>query len=212
VRTTFVYLALIALAVASASTRAYADSADVHIVNGAPDPQSLTVHDGDTVTFVNDDDVPHAIFAGGEQRGHTIEPHTRSEPFGPFDTAGQGGRSDYQVDENGAHGVILIQSASSTTASTTTTAAPTTTTTTTKPTTTTTKPTTTTAKPSTTTTAPSTTTTTTRPPSSSTNGRKGQSGPSSVWLAVFGGVLVLVGIGNIVRVMLRPKHRRRGQA
>lgn len=204
-RTAIVALALIALAVGSGSTVASAAVGDIHIVNGAPDPQTLTVHDGDTVTFMNDDDVPHAIFAGGEQRGHTIEPHTRSEPFGPFDTAGQGGRSDYQIDENGAHGVILIQGA--TAESTTTTAAPTTTTS--RPTTTTAKPTTTTA-PSTTTTAP--TTTAARSSSSSTKGGHGQSGPSTVWLAVFGGLLVLLGVGNMVRVMVRPKYRRKDQA
>ena len=186
-------------------TRADAATSEVHIVNGAPNPQELTIQDGDTVTFVNDDDVPHAIYAQGQQRGATIEPHTRSQTFGPFQTGGQGGRSEYQVDEGGAAGVIIITGTSTTTSSstTTTTTAPTTSTTTTIITTTSTSTTTTTTSTST------TTTTTTRPPASSSSNSEGGQDTSWPWLAPIGALLALIGVANFMRVVLRPKSRRR---
>ena len=194
---------------ADAATSAAAQ-ADVHIVNGAPNPQTLTINDGDTVTFVNDDDVPHSIWAAGQQRGRTIQPHTRSDTFGPFQTAGQGGRSNYQVDENGASGVIVISETPttaappppSTTAPTTTTTAATTTTA--LPTTTTTTSTTTTTRPTTT----STTTSTTVASSGAAPGSTSDDDSSSrAWLGWAGLVVALVGIGNVVRVVLRPKKQ-----
>jgi plastocyanin len=207
VRRLVVTVVLIALVFGASTTRASAAGNDVHIVNGAPNPAELTIQEGDTVTFVNDDDVAHAIFVLGEQRGRTIAPHTRSDPFGPFQTGGQGGRSDYQVDQGGSAGAIIIAGPSTTTTSTTatTTAPPTTaaTTTTAKPTTTTT---------STTTTATSTTTTAVPGTASSSRGGRGQGTTSSKWLAVFGGVLGLVGIGNMIRVITRPKFGRNRQA
>jgi len=210
VRKAFVVCILIATVIGSSVGRASAAPAaapaEVHIVNGAPNPQQLTINDGDTVTFVNDDDVPHAIWAGGQQRGRTIEPHTRSDTFGPFQTAGQGGRSEYQVDQNGASGVIVIngpgpttvppppptEPTTTTTLATTTTAVPTTTTTTTAPTTTT--------KPTTT----STTTTTTGVAPGATN--DGDS-PSRAWLGWAGLAVALVGVANVIRVVTRPKKQ-----
>ena len=59
---------------------AHAAAGSVHIVNGAPNPSSLTVNNGDTVTIFNDDDVAHAIFANGAQQGPSIPPHTVSTP------------------------------------------------------------------------------------------------------------------------------------
>ena len=198
-----VILVLIALVLGALAPGASAAGNEVHIIDGAPKPAELTIQEGDTVTFVNHDDVAHAIFVLGEQRGRTIEPHTRSDPFGPFLTGGQGGRSDYQVDQDGAAGVIIIAGPPPSTTSTTTT------------TTTTTAPTTTTTKPATTTTTTSTTTTTTAPAhsdSSSTAGGRGQGTTSPKWLAVAGGVLGLVGIANMIRVMTRPKYGRNRQA
>ena len=175
----------------------------MHIVNGAPNPQQLIINEGDTVTFVNDDDVPHAIWAGGEQRGGTIEPHTRSDTFGPFQTGGQGGHSDYQVDQGGPGGSIVISETPTTTEPTT--APSTTTTTTTVPTTTTTaSTTTTTTRPTTTTTKPTTTSTSSSPPPSDATDDDDASRP---WLAWAGLALALVGIGNLIRVVLRPKKQ-----
>jgi len=217
VRKAFVVCILIATAIASSVGHApvafAAAPAEVHIVNGAPNPQTLTINDGDTVTFVNDDDVPHAIWAAGQQRGRTIQPHTRSDTFGPFQTAGQGGRSEYQVDQNGAPGVIVINGAASTTQppppptepattttlATTTTAVPTTTTTTTAPTTTTTKP---------TTTSTSTTTTTTIASSSAApDATTDDDSPSRAWLGWAGLAVALIGIANVIRVVTRPKKQ-----
>lgn len=215
-RTATVVFILIATAIGSFVDRAAAGPvvaapAEVHIVNAAPNPQELTINDGDTVTFVNDDDVPHAIWAAGQQRGRTIQPHTRSDTFGPFQTAGQGGRSNYTVDQDGAPGVIVINGAPPTTAAPPPTTAPTTTTTvattTTKPaTTTTTASTTTTTKPATTTT--STTTTTIASSSTAPGGGSGDDSSSRAWLGYVGLVLALIGIGNVVRVMIRPKRHQ----
>ena len=200
-----VTLVLIALVLGSSAPSATAAGNEVHIIDGAPNPAELTIQEGDTVTFVNHDDVAHAIFVRGEQRGRTIEPHTRSDPFGPFVTGGQGGRSDYQVDQDGPAGVIIIAGPPTTTTSTTTTTTSTTTT----------APTTTTTKPATTTTTTSTTTTTTAPArsdSSSAAGGRGQGTTSPKWLAIAGGALGLVGIANMIRVMTRPKYGRNRQA
>jgi len=207
---------LIAIAVgpsvgASAAPLAAAP-AEVHIVGGAPNPQQLTINDGDTVTFVNDDDVPHSIWAAGQQRGRTIQPHTRSDTFGPFQTAGQGGRSEYTVDQNGAPGSIVISGAPAPTTApttTTTTTAPTTTTTTTVPTTTTTatttSTTTTTTKPTTTSTAPTTSSSSGAPAGDTSN----DDTPARTWLGWAGLVVALVGIGNVIRVLARPKQHLR---
>ncbi|HEV3225399.1 MAG TPA: hypothetical protein VGZ52_01140 [Acidimicrobiales bacterium] len=88
---------------------------EVHIANGAPQPAQLAVVDGDTVTFVNDDDVAHAIFSQGAQRGATVAPHTASAPYGPFRTGGSRGEFAYQVD-NGASGTIIVNDTQTTTA------------------------------------------------------------------------------------------------
>src|SRR6476659_1527879 len=100
-------LLLVASALVWPTTAAVAESHDVHIVNGVPDPQQLSVADGDTVVFVNDDDVARAIFAQGEQRGDTIMPHQKGGPYGPF--TGAGAEYDYQIDNaNGPTGVIFV--------------------------------------------------------------------------------------------------------
>jgi plastocyanin len=205
VRRFAVTLVLIALVLGGPMPRASAAGNEVHIIDGAPNPAELTIQEGDTVTFVNHDDVAHAIFVLGEQRGRTIEPHTRSDPFGPFQTGGQGGRSDYQVDQDGPSGVIVIAAPSTTTTSTTRTTTPPTA----VPSTTTTKPLTTA---STTTTSTTNTTAPTHSGSSSDGGGRGQTTARSKWLAVAGGVLGLVGIGNMIRVMTRPKYGRNRQA
>jgi plastocyanin len=205
VRKAIVVCILIAAALGSWVGLAAAAPAEVHIVNGAPNPQQLTINDGDTVTFVNDDDVPHSIWAAGQQRGRTIQPHTRSDTFGPFQTSGQGGRSEYQVDQDGAAGVIQISGPAPTTAPPPTTAATTTTTVaTTTPIPTTTAATTTTTKPTTTTTTSTTTTlaSSSAPPS----GTSDDGSPSRAWLGWVGLTVALVGIGNVVRVMTRPKQ------
>ncbi len=67
---------------------ARAAAGEVHIVNGAPNPSSLTVNDGDTIIIFNDDDDAHAIFAKGQQFGPSIAPHTGGE-YGPFNTGAQ---------------------------------------------------------------------------------------------------------------------------
>jgi plastocyanin len=206
VRKAIVVCILIAAALGSSVGRATAAPAEVHIVNGAPNPQQLTINDGDTVTFVNDDDVPHSIWAAGQQRGATIQPHTRSDTFGPFQTAGHGGRSEYQVDQGGAPGAIVISGAAPTTEPPPPTTAPTTTTTVATTTTaipTTTAPTTSTTKPTTTTT---TSTTTTIASSGAPPGGTTDDSPSRAWLGWIGLVVALVGIGNLVRVMTRPKQ------
>src|SRR5256885_4500555 len=61
---------------------AAAATTEVHISGGAPDPAEVTIDEGDTVTFLNDDDVEHQIFAAGQPRGDPIAPHTGAE-FGP---------------------------------------------------------------------------------------------------------------------------------
>lgn len=218
-RKAFVVCILIATAIASSVGHApaafAAAPAEVHIVNGAPNPQQLTINDGDTVTFVNDDDVAHAIWAAGQQRGRTIQPHTRSDTFGPFQTAGQGGRSEYQVDQNGAPGAIVIngpapttvppppptEPTTTTTLATTTTAVPTTTTTTTAPTTTTTRPTTTT-----------TTTTTIAASSAAPGATNDDDSPTRAWLGWAGLAVAVVGIANVIRVVTRPKKQPPSQS
>ncbi|MEY2422228.1 MAG: hypothetical protein QOI95_2295 [Acidimicrobiaceae bacterium] len=174
-----------------------AASTDVHIVGGAPSPSQVTVNEGDTVTFFNDDDVEHTIFAAGQPRGGPIAPHTGAE-FGPFETGGERGTFAYRVDENGPAGTIFVQGpATSTSSSTSTTRAPTTTTVTT---TTTTAPTTTTAAPVASTTT-STTVVVVQP------GAPKQD--SSNLLAVLGGVLLVAGIGGMVLVLERSRRQRR---
>src|SRR4051794_24867331 len=109
-RKAFAALAVATIAVALPATRADAANTVIHIVNGAPSPDQnpVTVNEGDTVSFANDDDVPHALFAWGVQRGETIPPHTTSGPYGPFVTGGTGGTFDYQVDQNGPAGRIIV--------------------------------------------------------------------------------------------------------
>ena len=222
VRRAFVTLLVIAFAVAAPVPQSYAAGAEVHILNGAPNPSELTINEGDTVTFVNDDDVSHAIFEDGTQHGTTIEPHTRSVPFGPFETGGQDGRADYTVDQNGAPGSIFVRGSNPTTteseSTTTVTIEPATTeTTATTAITATTKvpSTTSTTAASKTTSTSSTTTTTPATTSSSTSTSRPVAAPTSTdqndskrWLAWAGLVLGLIGIANMIRVMTRPKYGR----
>src|SRR3954452_24613499 len=160
-------LAAAAVRLALPAPAASAGSHDVHIAGGLPQPQQLNVDSGDTVFFVNDDNVAHAVFANGQQFGDTIMPHQSGGPYGPF--TGNGAEYAYHVDSNtGPCGVIVVGSGSSTACAaptpttshppttaavvtTTTAAAVVTTTSTTEATTTSTSSTTTTTEPSTTT-------------------------------------------------------------
>ena len=44
-----------------ATSAAYADNFEVKIDNFTFNPQQITVHAGDTVTWVNHDDIPHTV-------------------------------------------------------------------------------------------------------------------------------------------------------
>lgn len=175
----------------------------VHIQGGAPNPAHLTVADGDTVVFVNDDGDAHTIFAAGAPRGDSIPPGGTGD-FGPFETNGEGGTFAYQVDDGGASGAIVVPKSATTPPPTTPpTVRPTTTT---VPATTTT---TTTTTPPTTTSVPATTTTTAptfdskvvvpNPP------RKKD---SSNVLAVLGFALLAAGLGGLVIAVERSRRRR----
>lgn len=189
--------------VALTSGTARAATGSVHIrPGGAPDPPSLTVNDGDTVTIFNDDDVAHAIFALGQQQGPSIAPHSSGE-YGPFNTGGTQGRFDYRVDSNGPAGVIIVR----TRAATTSTTRPPTTTTTVATTTTTS---TTVAPTTTSTTIIITTTTTTSAPSTTgvvvvgqDTGKKKSNG-----LAVIGFMLLLAGLGGFVLLTVTARRRQ----
>jgi plastocyanin len=167
VRRTVPVLILAAAAFMLLVPTAEAASHDVHLAGGLPQPQQVNVASGDTVFFVNDDNVAHAIFANGQQFGDTIMPHQTGGPYGPF--TGDGAEYAYRVDSNtGPCGVVVVGGGSSSAC-----AGPPPTTT--KPTTTAPPATTTTAAPATTTTAApattstSTTTTTTTQPSTTTS-------------------------------------------
>jgi hypothetical protein len=155
------------------------------------------------VTFVNDDDVAHAIFAGGVQRGETIPPHGVGGPFGPFQTGGSRGRFDYRVDRNGPAGPIIVDPAGAPAPSTSTTAS---TTTTTRPTTTSTSPfaTATTAAPTTTTTTTIATTATTAATATASGSvgvkSSGRSDDASKRLAVLGVALLAAGLVGLILV------------
>jgi plastocyanin len=182
---------------------ANAATAEMHIVDGAPNPAQLTVDDGDTVMFFNDDDVEHTIFAAGRAYGDPIPPHG-SELFGPFSTGGERGTFAYRVDENGASGAVIVRGPA-TTSPPTTTAPPRATTTT--------RPTTTTASTATTaTTATTSTTTTTTVESTTTTGAVIVTTPgkkdSSNILAVLGVALLVAGIGGLVIALERGRRRR----
>ena len=181
---------------------AAAANAVVRIVGGAPNPSTVTINEGDTVTIFNDDSVEHTIFAAGRPQA-TISPGDGHE-FGPFQTGGEAGRFDYRVDRNGPAGTIFVQGPAPTTAPpttrpTTTTAPTTTTTTTTLPATTTSTSTTTT---STSTTVESTTTTLaavqTEPRDKETSSR----------LALLGFALLVAGMGGLFIALGRSRRRR----
>ena len=195
VRKTFAAIVVASCLLTLLAAPATAASTDVHIVGGAPNPAEVTVDDGDTVTFFNDDDVEHRIFAAGQQRGDPIAPGT-STVFGPFDTGGQRGTFAYNVDENGPAGTIFVRGPAASTSTTSTTA-------TTKPTTTT--ATTTTTKPATTTTTATTVATTTSVASTTTTLLVVQSDShkkdSSNSLAVLGFALLVAGIGGLIVAM-----------
>src|SRR4051812_18493562 len=107
-RKAFAALGVAAFTVVVPATRAEAANTTIHIVDNAPAQNPVVINDGDTVTFANDDDVAHAIFAAGAQRGETIPAHTTSGPYTPIVSGDQGGRFDYQVDQNGAPGTIIV--------------------------------------------------------------------------------------------------------
>src|SRR3954454_22043813 len=101
-----------AVVVALTATAAQAESHDVHLVGNNPQPQDLNVANGDTVFFVNEDNVAHAILANGQQFGGTIMPHQTGGPYGPF--TGDGAEYAYRVDSNtGPCGVIVVGAGSS---------------------------------------------------------------------------------------------------
>jgi plastocyanin len=199
VRRIFATVVVASFLVALLAPPARAANVQVRIANGAPTPTQVTVDDGDTVSFVNDDDVGHAIFAQGVQRGETIPPHTTSGPYGPFQTGGQQGNFEYQVDRNGPAGTIVVRGPVTTTSTTTT-----------QPTTTTSPFATTVVPPST---EPQTTalaTTTTLSSASAIDGVTVQSGrtdDSSNRFAVLGLVLLVAGIGGLI--LVAGSRRRR---
>jgi plastocyanin len=200
VRRTFATIAVATFLVALCAPSARAANVQVRIANGAPTPTQVTVDDGDTVSFVNDDDVGHAIFADGVQRGETIPPHSTSGPYGPFQTGGQQGRFDYQVDRNGPAGTILVQGPVTTTSTATT------------------QPTTTTSPFATTVLPPATEPETTAPATetlssgSGVNGvtvQTGRKDDSSNRVAVLGLVLLVSGIGGLILVAGSRRRRSR---
>jgi plastocyanin len=201
VRRTFATVAVAPFLVVLLAPSAQAANAQVHIVGGAPNPAQITVDDGDTVSFVNDDNVEHAIFAQGVQRGATIPPHSTSEPFGPFQTGGQQGNFTYQVDRSGPSGTIVVRGPVTTS-----------TTATTQPTTTTSPYATTVVPPSA---APETTvpeTTTTLSSASPVDGvtvKSGRKDDSSSRFAVLGLVLLVSGIGGLILVAASRRRRSR---
>ena len=183
---------------------AHAANADVHIVGGAPSPATVTINEGDTVTFRNDDDVEHTIFALGQPQAAPIPPGGAQE-FGPFRTGGEAGRFDYRVDRNGPAGTIFVQGPPPTTTPPTT------------------RPSTTTAPPTTATTTPTTTTTTTTAPtttsatstsvaSTTTTQVASQTEPrdkdTTNRLAVLGFALLVAGMGGMVIALGRSRRRR----
>jgi plastocyanin len=182
------------------ATPASAATTEVHIVGGVPNPREVTIDEGDMVAFVNDDNVEHRIFAGGQQRGDPIAPGT-SENFGPFQTGGQKGTFAYSVDDN-ASGTIFVRASVPAPSSTTTTSTPATTTTTTQPATTTSTTTTTTSTtlPTTTTVASTTTATVAVQPDAK---KKKSSNP----LAVIGFALLVAGVGGLI---VATERSRRG--
>ena len=191
-------LTLLAAASATAATT------QVHIAGGAPNPAEVTIDEGDTVTFFNDDNVEHRIFALGQDQSGPIAPGS-SLDVGPFQTGGQGGRFDYRVDQNGPAGAILVREpATSPTSSTTSTTKPTTTTA--KPTTTSTTSTTTSTSTTvaTTATTDTTTTTTTAVPVAQSDAKKKD---STNILAVLGVALLVAGIGGLIVAMQRSRRR-----
>jgi plastocyanin len=188
-----VALCLLALLAAPAN----AATAEMHIVGGAPNPAEITVDEGDSVMFFNDDDVEHTIFADGQPYGDPIRPHG-NELFGPFETSGQGGTFAYQVDAGGASGTVIVRGPAATSSSTTATSAPprTTTTSTTVP---------------ATTEATATTATTLAGIDSSTAvaaGPKSGKKDSSNVLTVIGFALLAAGVGGLVIAMERSRRRR----
>ena len=194
---------LLTLLVAAPATAA---NTQVHIAGGAPNPAEVTIDEGDTVTFFNDDDVEHRIFALGQDQSGPIAPGS-SLDVGPFQTGGQGGRFDYRVDQNGPAGAVLVRGpATSPTSSTTSTTKPTTTTakpTTTSTTSTTTSTSTTVATTATTDTTTTTTTTTAVPVAQSDAKKK----DSTNILAVLGVALLVAGIGGLIVAMQRSRRR-----
>lgn len=202
-----------AVVVALTASAAQAESHDVHIVANSPQPQQINVANGDTVFFVNDDNVAHAIFANGQQFGGTIMPHQTGGPYGPF--TGDGAEYAYHVDSNtGPCGVIVVGAGSSSACA----GAPPPTT---KPTSTTVVTTTTAVAPATTTTAvtttstASTTTTTTTTPSTTTSSETaaGESHSSSdddgstSGVRIAGLALMMVGvIGLVVALASQRRH------
>jgi plastocyanin len=179
---------------------AVAANAEVHIVGGAPNPAEITVDSGDLVTFFNDDDVEHTIFAAGQPRGDAIAPHSGAE-FGPFDTGGERGTFAYRVDQSGPAGVVIVRGQATTSAPASTAPASTAPPETTATTTTVTAPTATTGAAPTTVAFDSSTTV--------TNEVKSGGKDSSNLLAVLGFALLVAGIGGLVVVLERTRRRRR---
>jgi plastocyanin len=109
--TTAVVLALGVTAAGWIGAAAPASAAqfDIHISGGAPSPSTLTIDPGDTIVYVNDDDVSHTIFADGRPQDDPIPPGGQSNQFGPFDAGGQQATYGYRVDATGPSGTIILR-------------------------------------------------------------------------------------------------------
>ena len=180
---------------------AHAATAEMHIVDGAPNPAQLAVDDGDTVMFFNDDDVEHTIFALGQPQA-VIPAHDRTT-LGPFEPAGA--RFDYRVDDGGAPGVIVVRGPDAPPPSP---PPPASTTTTTPRTTTTAPPATATTEDTTTTTSTSTTVAAIDSSTSVAADPKAGKKDSSNLLAVLGFALLAAGVGGLVIALERSRRRR----
>ncbi|MEY2434089.1 MAG: hypothetical protein QOC92_3814 [Acidimicrobiaceae bacterium] len=203
VRRTLAAVVVASFLVALLAPSARAATAQVHIVDGAPNPSQITVDDGDTVSFVNDDDVEHAIFAQGVQRGETIPPHSTSGPYGPFQTGGQQGNFSYQIDRDGPAGTVVVRGPVATTSTATT------------------QPTTTTSPFATTVVPPPTEPATTAAAAEATTTLSfasavddvtvpgGNKDDSSSRFAILGLVLLVSGIGGLI--LVAASHRRRAR-
>ncbi|MEY2422799.1 MAG: hypothetical protein QOI95_2866 [Acidimicrobiaceae bacterium] len=194
-------LLLIVSSLVVIATPANAANKDVQIQNFSFNPSSVTINEGDTVTWTNKDSVGHTVTAddGSFDTSPTCnntspEDETCLKPNEPitltFDTAGT---VAYHCKVHSTmHGTVVVKGPATTTTQATTT---------TKPATTTTTASTTTSTSSTTTTSSSTTTTTTLVSSFSgpiaVNDKGGSSGGSSALPLLLGALLIVAGLAGL---------------